>query len=1333
VVCKVAAGTDVDYCVKEQAEYHLGGREPNGHWYTPDEQFGLANGADIDNRTFRALHAGEDPQTGEIIGKPNAQGERTHGYDCQFGAPKSVSILWALADPDTRAKIEAIQERAVRAALDYAQQAGAQIRTGHNGVNLEKTKIFGATFQHGESRPTEREDGTFRSDPQLHTHCIIFNLGQGEDGKWRALDGRALLGIQKAMGAQYHAELAKGLEQELGAVVERHDVPERRHNGEFEVRGISPDLIEQFSTRSQQIVEAMAEHGLATRESAALAAEIALATRKGKSSETREAQQARWSQEAAEAGHTWDSIRAHALGQQLDQAEVAQRQDAYEEALAAVAERLTENESVFRQADLHAALAAAGAGRGQGAVDLAKLEGDLLRQGQIVALAMDEKGAPIYSTRDMIRTEREVRQWAADEAALDSPRHIIQADKVEALLAQREAEGMPRTSEQCAALRFACARGGSHVMVEGAAGSGKTVTVLQDIADLAHRDGYKVFATAQRWQTSLELAGLKTPDGKNLDGRAAAKWIADHRAGKAGFDEKTVLLVDEAGQMGVRDVHALMQIAKETGCRIVWTGDQLQQLSAAAGNPMKILAQELGTFRLELSQRMKATAADVLEWRDGLDRGEAHRQALAMSEADRAQLVAAHGAEAEAAGVVWAREAADAFANGRAAEALQAFAEHDQLTWSDTHDQSLDAAVRDWAAYKLASPDHTALVTAARHVDVRALNGRMREILRADAKLGQDVAIVQAVDASGNKFDLALAVGEQVRLGANLKELKAYNGMVGIVTEIRGGSKPGHPMLTIDLHTPQGVRQIEIETQRLVDNAGRVRLSHAYASNNAQIQGATVHADFAQVSSRDRSNNIYVAASRARLVTQLYACRDTENIALKSRLPLAERPGATFSDEERGQHLAEALSRGQSKTSTLDYQQAATPAAAVLGAARELAAERNAGEESHMENQLHDRLMAELERVEHPVERFLIAEDFANMPMSGAEAAVAIEEARGISTQLSAEIAMSAELMRDAEEMEAAAHVMDVYQERGKAAMEERIRSREQLREQQREQARMQAQGTAEAVAPASRPTAEQASTPAERLERYFGQEFRPELVKDVERVEIKGEEITVDFTDKSWLAQDQSGEIVHHGRLSPQHAELMAEMMKAEGHDRVQLTGSMRDKEMMARACVQQGLGVENRELQQFVAQVQREQQMQARMQAAAEQQPTMQPVQQRELSRDASQEVQRQLERQQVQRDLQAEYDPVMRFIHAERLAELSDTKADRVAAEEAAVAAAVEIVQTEHIDWQGSAIEAGIMDRVDEVYAGHMSEQADAQESEHSADQSTSSDEEEDGDEE
>lgn len=177
MVASVAAGTAAQYYLR-QSEYYLGGREPTGRWMAAGAGIAVAVDALVERGDFECLHAGMDTSGHSLI--TNDGGRLTHvgGYDVTFSAPKSLSVLWGLADDDLRQQLEAIQDAAVKAATDLLDREAAFCRRGHNGVDIEKVKLTAAAFQHGEARPAVHEDGTTFADPALHTHVVILNLAQ---------------------------------------------------------------------------------------------------------------------------------------------------------------------------------------------------------------------------------------------------------------------------------------------------------------------------------------------------------------------------------------------------------------------------------------------------------------------------------------------------------------------------------------------------------------------------------------------------------------------------------------------------------------------------------------------------------------------------------------------------------------------------------------------------------------------------------------------------------------------------------------------------------------------------------------------------------------------------------------------------------------------------------------------------------------------------------------------------------------------------------------------------------------------------------------------------
>jgi hypothetical protein len=161
-------------------------------------------------------------------------------WDCTFSPPKSVSLLWAAGDLEVQRQVWAAHVAAVDAGLRYLQEHAGYVRAGAQGVRvLDTTGLVVARMNEWTSR-----DG----DMHLHTHCVILNRAQTvEDGKWRALDGRALLTARTGAGALYQRSLEAELTRRLG--VAWRDRPD----GLRELDGVDDELIVAFSSRRRAI------------------------------------------------------------------------------------------------------------------------------------------------------------------------------------------------------------------------------------------------------------------------------------------------------------------------------------------------------------------------------------------------------------------------------------------------------------------------------------------------------------------------------------------------------------------------------------------------------------------------------------------------------------------------------------------------------------------------------------------------------------------------------------------------------------------------------------------------------------------------------------------------------------------------------------------------------------------------------------------------------------------------------------------------------------------------------------------------------------------------
>src|SRR5262249_35224683 len=156
---------------------------------------------------------------------------------------------------------------------------------GKDGTAEERAKLVVARFDHSTNRNQE---------PNLHTHCLVLNVGVTEGGSTRALDSTHIYQNKMLLGAIYRCQLSHELEKGLGLV-------ERRVKGWFEVEGVPQRLCEQFSSRREEILEHLMARGL---ESASAASFAALATRQAKTHQPREEMFASWRAEGA----------AHAFG-----------------------------------------------------------------------------------------------------------------------------------------------------------------------------------------------------------------------------------------------------------------------------------------------------------------------------------------------------------------------------------------------------------------------------------------------------------------------------------------------------------------------------------------------------------------------------------------------------------------------------------------------------------------------------------------------------------------------------------------------------------------------------------------------------------------------------------------------------------------------------------------------------------------------------------------------------------------------------------------------------------------------------------------------------------
>lgn len=265
-------------------DYYAGEGEAPGRWSGAGSAE-LELSGEVERAELQAVLSARDPRTAEPLPR-FVRKDRVPGFDVTFSAPKSVSVLWAVADRETAGRIRDAHEHAVDAALGYLEREAAFTRLGHDGHTAARGEGFvAAAFRHRMSRA---------GDPQLHTHVLVANLIHTADGQWRSLDGQRLYRRAKSAGYLYQAQLRVELSRELGFSFREV------HRGAAEIAGVPDETLRAFSRRRAEIEARMASRGGSSRRSAEVAA---LETRRAKDYAVRPATERReWRARARASG-----------------------------------------------------------------------------------------------------------------------------------------------------------------------------------------------------------------------------------------------------------------------------------------------------------------------------------------------------------------------------------------------------------------------------------------------------------------------------------------------------------------------------------------------------------------------------------------------------------------------------------------------------------------------------------------------------------------------------------------------------------------------------------------------------------------------------------------------------------------------------------------------------------------------------------------------------------------------------------------------------------------------------------------------------------------------
>jgi len=615
---------------------------------------------DVAREFFLAAHGREPIDARELAGqiakdsRPRTQ--TVAGYDLTFSPVKSVSTLWAVADPAVAAVIERAHQAAVQDALAFIEKHALFTRTGPQGIRQVNVRgLVAAAFTHRDSRA---------GDPDLHTHVAVANKVQALDGRWLSIDGRVLFKANVAASETYNTALEQHLHDNLGLRFAERPGTDPSKRPIREIIGVDPRLNQHWSTRRAHIVARggqlairfQHEHGRPPTpvEALHLAQQATLETRDAKHEpRSLTEQRATWLNEAAAVLGSSEAVASMVRAALTPPAEAIKIADSHwvvqtaDHILAVMeASRSTwqmwhvraEAQRQVRTIDMPA----------EQAVALVDLLVDEVLDRRSVALGepddnieepevlrrVDESsvytvaGTTLYTSTRILDAEARLVAAAgrrdgsaADDAAVDLA------------LLEMAANGTTLDGGQAFGVRQMCTSGARVQVAIAPAGAGKT-TAMRALTLAWTQDDGQMIGLAP---SAAAAAVLGEQTGIRTDTVAKLIWSLDHGElpdWAAAVGPSTLVIIDEAGMADTLSLDTAVQFAINRGASVRLVGDDQQLAAVGAGGVLRDIQHSHGALRLIELHRFTdpSEAAASLALREGkpealnfyLDHGRVH-------------------------------------------------------------------------------------------------------------------------------------------------------------------------------------------------------------------------------------------------------------------------------------------------------------------------------------------------------------------------------------------------------------------------------------------------------------------------------------------------------------------------------------------------------------------------------------------------------------------------------------------------------------------------------------------------------------------------------------
>ena len=767
-------------------------------------------------REFFAAEHGREPVdarelAGQIAKDSRPRTQTVAGYDLTFSPVKSVSTLWAVADPAVAAAIERAHQSAITDALTFIEKHALFTRTGPQGIRQVNVRGLVATaFIHRDSRA---------GDPDLHTHVAVANKVQTLDGRWLSIDGRVLFKANVAASETYNTALEQHLRDSLGVrFAERPDTdPAKRPIRE--IVGVDPRLNQRWSTRRAHIntrrgelaIQFQHDHGRPPTavEALHLAQQATLETRDPKHEpRSLTEQRATWLNDAAAVLDGPAAVASMVRTALAPPAEATTVVDARWVAQTAsrILAVMEESRSTWqmwhvraeaqrhvRTIDMHAEQTAA-------LIDL--LVDEVLDRRSVALVApadnIDEPeplrrvdgssvytvaGSDLYTSQRILDAEARLVAAAGRRGGAS-----VEQTAVDLALLEMAANGTALDAGQVALVCQMCTSGVRLQLAIAPAGAGKT-TVMRALTLAWTQDGGQVLGLAP---SAAAAAVLAEQTGIRADTLAKLTWSLDHGDlpdWAAAVGPSTLIIIDEAGMADTLSLDTAVQFAIGRGASVRLVGDDQQLAAIGAGGVLRDIKHTHGALLLAELHRFTdpAEAQATLALRDGdlkgldfyLNSGRVHVGDLATTTEDAftawvqdrsAGLDAILLAPTRDLVAELNRRARDHRLNGEVPDAVARLADGNQASVGDViitrrNDRRLRLTATDWVK----NGDRWTITYVGRHGDLMVRHNRSQltvrlpiDYVRTSTGLGYATTIHSAQGVSADTTH-GLATGQESR------------------------------------------------------------------------------------------------------------------------------------------------------------------------------------------------------------------------------------------------------------------------------------------------------------------------------------------------------------------------------------------------------------------------------------------------------------------------------------------------------------------------------------------------------------------------------------------